>query len=676
MIAWTAGNVLATLQTESGAPVRLEQLTLAAARRRIERAVPLVELALDDEGRVGSSPHAQHRNYAATSRLRYVEHRENSSELAITQHDRESGITATTYLRQQAAENAIRIHTEIRNDGTAPHRLQYVSTLNCSGFSPTRVHFAHNSWMTEFRWQDIAVTDAGIVDIGPAHPGGASHNRFAVTSTGSWSTGDYLPMGGLENPDTAWAWQIEHNGAWHWELAGHAGDIRLGVSGPAGNEHQWNEILRPGGTFTTVPVSVAVSADGFHGALRELTRQRRAIRRPNQDNERLPVIFNDYMNCLNGDPTTEKLLPLIDAAATAGSEYFVIDAGWYAEAQQWWDTVGEWEPSKRRFPGGLKEITDRIHERDMIPGLWLEPEVIGVNSPAVDAYPPDAYFTRNGRRLAESGRYHLDFRHPAVIDRLDGVIDRLVGEFGVGYFKFDYNLNIGMGTDIAADSPGAGLLGHNRAYSAWLDGIFARYPDLVIENCSSGAMRIDYAQLSRMSIQSTSDQQDPVRNVTIAAAAPSAVTPEQAAVWAYPQPEYSDDLNALTLIAAMLGRIHLSGRIDRMDERQLAQVTAAVASYKQIRDQLPQAVPYWPIGLPGWNDDWTALTLRGLDATLVAAFRRGGEDTVTLPLPFLGDAVETHILHGTVAEPQWTDGRLRIRLAENPSAVLISLGPQ
>jgi hypothetical protein len=35
------------------------------------------------------------------------------------------------------------------------------------------------------------------------------------------------------------------------------------------------------------------------------------------------------MNCLWGDPTEEKELPLIDAAAEAGCEYFVIDAGWY-----------------------------------------------------------------------------------------------------------------------------------------------------------------------------------------------------------------------------------------------------------------------------------------------------------------------------------------------------------
>lgn len=62
------------------------------------------------------------------------------------------------------------------------------------------------------------------------------------------------------------------------------------------------------------------------------------IRRPNEDNELLRIIFNDYMNCLWGSPTTEKLLPLIDAAAEVGCEYFCIDAGWYAPGE-WWDGV-------------------------------------------------------------------------------------------------------------------------------------------------------------------------------------------------------------------------------------------------------------------------------------------------------------------------------------------------
>lgn len=99
----------------------------------------------------------------------------------------------------------------------------------------------------------------------------------------------------------------------------------------------------------------------------ELTKYRRMIRRKNADNEKLCVIFNDYMNCLWGNPTTAKELPLIDAAHKAGCEYFCVDAGWYADGF-WWDNVGEWLPSKERFPNGLEEVMDYIRSKGMIPG--------------------------------------------------------------------------------------------------------------------------------------------------------------------------------------------------------------------------------------------------------------------------------------------------------------------
>ncbi|MEU1852203.1 hypothetical protein ABZ499_23745 [Streptomyces sp. NPDC019990] len=60
----------------------------------------------------------------------------------------------------------------------------------------------------------------------------------------------------------------------------------------------------------------------------------------------------------------------------------------------------------------------------------------------------------------------------------------------------------------------------------------------VVENCASGGMRMDGATLAVAQLQSTSDQQDPLRYPPIAAAAPTAVPPEQGAVWAYPPPEF------------------------------------------------------------------------------------------------------------------------------------------
>ncbi len=183
------------------------------------------------------------------------------------------------------------------------------------------------------------------------------------------------------------------------------------------------------------------------------------------------------------------------------------------------------------------------------------------------------------------------------------MIDFLVGELGVGYLKFDYNISVGPGPDSGGLPAGAGLLAANRAQLDWLDAVLDRYPGLVIENCSSGGMRTDYALLSRMQLQSTSDQQEYLRYPPIAAAAPAAIAPEQAAVWAYPQPEFSAGEIAFTMVNALLGRIHLSGHLDRMSEPQRELVAEAVRVYKEsLRPAIARSVPFWPLGLPRWDD--------------------------------------------------------------------------
>jgi alpha-galactosidase len=259
----------------------------------------------------------------------------------------------------------------------------------------------------------------------------------------------------------------------------------------------------------------------------------------------------------------------------------------------------------------------------MTPGLWLEPEVVGVRSAVAGQLPDEAFFVRRGQRVVENGRFHLDLRHPAAVKHLDEVVDYIVGDLGVGYLKLDYNINGGPGTDTGNVSAGAGLLAHNRAHLEWLDAVLDRYPGLVIENCASGGMRMDYAMLSRLQLQSTSDQQDFLRYPPITAAAPAAVTPEQAATWAYPQPGFSDQEIVLTLCGALLGRIHLSGHIDQMSQAQRRLVADAVDAYKRIRADLAGARPFWPLGLPGWPDSWLALGMRTPGAAYVVAWRRG-----------------------------------------------------
>lgn len=623
-----------------------------------------------------------------TGRVRYVGH-DVSPEgvLRVTQHDPESGLRIVSVL--SAKGGAIRSVIELVNDGAAAVRIGAASSLRtylprpepANDIRDCRVFVPFNTWCQEFRWQEFRPEQVGFVDAGIRLPSPVTHSALTIAETGSRSTEHYLPMGAITDTSggTAWLWSIESNAAWAYSVTDVGSGFVVEAGGPDHEHGEWSIELAPGEAWQSRAASLAVSDHGLDEAFGAMTTYRRAIRRPNADNVRLPVIFNDYMNCLVGDPTTDKLLPLIDAAASVGSEYFVIDAGWYSDDDGWWDTVGEWRESTRRFPGGLSAVLDRIRSRGMIPGLWVEPEVMGVRSPAIGSLPSEAFFQRGGRPIDVRGRHQLDFRHPAVIERMDGVVDRLIADYGVGYFKFDYNITAAHGSDMPASaSLGAALMEHDRAYAAWVAGIFERHPDLVIENCSSGGLRADYDQLSRMSLLSTSDQQDALRYVPIAAAAPTAVTPEQGAVWAYPQPSYDAELGALCLVNAMLGRVHLSGRIDQMGAEQLAGVRTAIATYKGIRGSIARGLPRWPLGLPGWYDEWHALALVDGAHTLLSVWRRGGPDAVELALPWLagsGVSVGVAFPQTLPAELEWEAERgvLTVRLPTAPAARLLRL---
>lgn len=570
---------------------------------------------------------------------------ETGRKLELVMGDEPTGLEVHSHYQFYQGISVVRCWTEVINCGREAVGLEYVSSFALTGIEKEgllrpedkmEIRIPRNAWLKELQWTSHTLEELGLSDVQPA---GQRHSSqvLGIGNTGNWSAKEYLPMGYLQNRESGASlyWQIEHNGSWYWEISDQAGHLYLKLSGPTEHQSHWWKNLQPGETFVSVPVSVGASVGGFDEAMGELTRYRRAIRRPNADNDRMPVIFNDFMNCLWGDPTTEKELPLIAKAAEAGCEYYCVDCGWYSKGP-WWDGVGEWMPSKDRFPGGMKEVMDAVRDSGMIPGLWLELEVMGIKCPKADQVPDDWYFIRHGKRVKDKSRYQLDFRNPAVREHASSVIKRLVEDYGVGYLKMDYNIEPGIGTEYLADSAGDGLLSHNRAYLSWLDGIFEKYPDLVIENCSSGGLRMDYAMLSRYSIQSTSDQEDYKNYATIAANAPSGLTPEQAAVWSYPLEDGDEEEVIFNMINSMLLRIHQSGHLVQLSNSRMELVKEGIACYKEIRQDIKTALPYWPLGTAGFRDSWVSLGLKVDGVDYIAVWRRNSsDDTVSLPVRHL-----------------------------------------
>ena len=211
-------------------------------------------------------------------------------------------------------------------------------------------------------------------------------------------------------------------------------------------------------------------------------------------------------------------------------------------------------------------------------------------------------------------RAFYNFTNPKVKEYLHGCVRRMY-DMGFRYIKNDYNQSAGIGCDnTGAESAPEGLRRNADAFYEFLHELYADMPDLVIENCSCGAMREDNKILRRTWLQSTSDQENYQRYPAIACGSLAIMPPEKAGIWAYPYPctyERKEDFVAdeayvsaradgaetvFNLVTGMLGVTYLSGRIDLCDEKNRSLLHEGVAYYKKMRADIPQAMPVYPTG--------------------------------------------------------------------------------
>lgn len=275
-------------------------------------------------------------------RLVYVDQREeptrNGRRFVLVQSDPILNLKVESFYETSEMVPVVRRWTRVTNVGSKSVGVDFLSSAMLHGLShpqrfgsELRIHLAFNSWMSEGQWHTFRPSELGFVENGRT-----SRSEASAESIGSWSTGSYLPIAIAENQrrGVSWFWQIEHNGSWYWEISnvgstyGVADDVYAYLGGPDSLHAGAGKDLAPGNSYQTIPVAIGCVKGGFDVSVGTLTKYRRAFcLHPHLDSRNCPVVFNDYMNCLMGNPTEEKELPLIAAAAKAGCEYFVIDAG-------------------------------------------------------------------------------------------------------------------------------------------------------------------------------------------------------------------------------------------------------------------------------------------------------------------------------------------------------------
>jgi Alpha-galactosidase len=178
-----------------------------------------------------------------------------------------------------------------------------------------------------------------------------------------------------------------------------------------------------------------------------------------------------------------------------GIRMCILDAGWFGPDDNgsfWGKVRGDWHlENKKRFPSGIRQLSRYIREQGLRFGIWCEIEAVGEDA-ELNVLHPELLAERDGKRLG-----YVCMGNPETRKWASDILETLIIEYGANWIKLDFNLNPGAGCNRTdhGHGEGDGLYEHYMGYYSLLAEIRRKYPEVVLENCSSGGLRMDLGMM-------------------------------------------------------------------------------------------------------------------------------------------------------------------------------------
>lgn len=322
-------------------------------------------------------------------------------------------------------------------------------------------------------------------------------------STGRSSKGLH-PWACLEHDDgSAVVVSPAWSGNWRIDLEPTADGVRVlaGIS-----PWEFRRTLRPGRPFVAPSVYVAWAATrsdataGLAAAASRWVVPRSAS---------VPLTWNHWWPYEDAEISADAFLRDVGVARELGYDLAVLDAGWFgpADPSSFWEKLrGDWDDENTvRFPEGVAGLAEAIRAAGVDFGIWCEIEALGDDARVAQAK-PEIVARRDepgfaGPRADDPGWLgYVCLGAPAARTHVLDTLERLIGRTGARWLKVDFNLDPGPGcsrTDHGHDA-GDGLYEHYRGLYAVLAELRSRHPALIVEDCSSGGLRLDLGLLSQV----------------------------------------------------------------------------------------------------------------------------------------------------------------------------------
>ena len=423
----------------------------------------------------------------------------NKEELEITLVDEDYDVTLKLYYNVYDKYDMITRRAVLINNNKNAIRLNRLMSTQLDFSTHDFVLTTFNgSWTDEMNRHDYVVESGLHINASFTGSSSSRANPFVMLSNKHTS----------EDAGEVYGLNLIYSGN-HYEAVevSSYGKMRF-VSGI--NPQNFSFLLAQGEQFESPEAVMCYSDRGFNDMSQHMHQFiNDCIVRGSWQHQERPILLNSW-EANYFKINEQKLIKQAKAAKKVGIELFVMDDGWFGKRDNDQSSLGDWQYDPKKLPHGLKHLVDKVNAIGLDFGIWVEPEMVNVDSNLYRSH-PNWTIEIPGCNQSE-GRHQriLDLCNPEVVDYLTDVMSELFSSANIKYVKWDMNRTF---SDIY--SPYLPANRQQEVFHRYIIGLYKllhhlthSFPDILFEGCASGGNRFDLGMLCFMPQIWASDNTD------------------------------------------------------------------------------------------------------------------------------------------------------------------------
>ena len=426
--------------------------------------------------------------------------------LGIVLYDKKNKLRLFIDYYVYEAEDVITRTARILNESDVPVRLRRFMSGQLGFYESGYIMSTFNgAWAREMNRKDTPIIAGKHMNSSYTGTSSNTANPFFMLSTPATT----------EDSGIAYSFNLMYSGN-HVQLVevSEFGKTRVlwGIN-PRGFSWQ----LESGMVFESPEAVMTFSDKGFNGMSRNMhSFVREHVVRGEWAKKPRPVLLNSW-EAAYFDINESGLLKLAKEGKDIGIELFVMDDGWFGERNDDSSSLGDWRVNRKKLPSGLKGLADKINGMGMSFGLWVEPEMVNVNSDLYRKHPDWVIQVPGSDQSEGRNQRILDLCRVEVQDYIINSMSQVFRSANISYVKWDMNRNMSDMFSSILDKDRQGEICHRYVVGLYkiIRALREQFPHILFEGCAAGGNRFDLGMLCYFPQIWASDDTDAIERARI-----------------------------------------------------------------------------------------------------------------------------------------------------------------